>query len=91
MKKSVVFTFPYQTNLNHSTEAPTVGYLISERHWKSTFSFTEILNIYSLKPGTLCQIVKFASQFSLKLYLQFRKHFRSMFLEGVDRIFGQHL
>ena len=91
MEKSVVFTFPYQTNVNYTTETPTVGHVISERHWESTFSFTEILNIYGLKPGTLCQIAKFACQFSLKLYLQFRKHFRSMFLGGVGRILGQHL
>ena len=44
---------------------------ISERFWKSTFDFTEIVNKYELKRVTVCQIVRFISQFSLKLHLQF--------------------
>ena len=71
MEESVVFTFPCQANGNHAMEPPTVGYVISEWHWKSTFHFTEIVNNYGLKPGTVCQFVKFVSQFSLKLYKQF--------------------
>ena len=34
----------YQTNGNHATEPQTVGHVISERHWKSTFDFKEIVN-----------------------------------------------
>ena len=66
-----VFTFIYQTNGNHAMELPTVGYLISERNWKSIVDFTEFVNNHELKRGTLCQIVKFVSQFSLNLYIKF--------------------
>ena len=71
--ESVVFTFPYQSNGNHATELSTAGHVISERRWKSTFDFTKIVNNYGLKWGTVCQIVRFISQFSLKLYIQFWK------------------
>ena len=72
VEESVVFTFFFcETNGNHATEPSTVGHLISERHWKSNFDFTEIINNYSLRQETLCKIVKFVSQFSLKLYIQF--------------------
>ena len=69
-EESVVFTFPYQTNGNHATELSTVGHVISEPHWKSTFDFTEIVNNYGLKRGTVCQIVRFIFQFSLNLYIK---------------------
>ena len=80
-----IFTFPYQANGNHATKPSTVGHVISERHWKSTFDFTEIVNNYGLKRGTVCQIVRFISQFSLKLYTQFWKYFHSMVLGSVGR------
>ena len=63
-----LFIFPYQTNGNHATELSTVGHVISEPHWKSTFDFTEIVNNYGLKRGTVRQIVRYISQ-SLKLYI----------------------
>ena len=34
----------YQTNGNHATEPQRVGHVISERHWKSTSNFSEIVN-----------------------------------------------
>ena len=34
----------YQTNGNHATEPQTVGHVISKRHWKSTFDFSEIVS-----------------------------------------------
>ena len=77
MEESVVFTFPYRTNGNHAMETSTVGHIISERHWKSIFDFTEIVNNYRLKRRTICQIVRFISIFSLKLYIQFRKYFHT--------------
>ena len=52
---------------------------------KKYFDFTEIVNNYGLKRGTICQIVGFISQFSLKLYIQFWKYFHSMVLGSVDR------
>ena len=58
---------------------------ISERHWKSTFDFSEIVNNYGLKRGTVWQILRFISQFSLKLYIQFWKYFHSMILERLDK------
>ena len=58
-------------NGNHATKPSTVGHVISERHRESTFYFTEIVNIYSLRLGTLCQIVRSISQFSLELYIGF--------------------
>ena len=68
MEESVVFSFPYQTNGNHATEPSTVDQVISERHWKNTFDFSEIVNNYRLKRGTVWQIVRFISEFSPKLY-----------------------
>lgn len=53
MKESVVFAVHYQINRNHVTELPTIGQVISERHCKSTFNFTEIENKYVLKRGTI--------------------------------------
>ena len=71
LEESVVFTFPYQPNGNHAKEPSAVAHVISERHWKGTFDFTEIINNYGLKRGTVCQIVRFISKFYLKLYIQF--------------------
>ena len=85
MEESVVFTFPYQGNGNNATEPSTVGHVISERDWKSTFDFTEIVNNCGVKQGTVCQIVRFISQFSLKLYIQFWKYFHSVVLGSVGR------
>ena len=58
MEESVVFTFPCETNGNHATALSTIGHVISERHWKSTF-------------GTECPTMRLISHFSLKLYIQF--------------------
>ena len=71
MEESVVFAFPYQIDGNHSTESSTVGHVFSGRYKKSTFDFTEIVNNHGLKQGAVCQIVRFISQFPLKLYIQF--------------------
>ena len=67
--ESALFTFPHQTNGNHITETQTVGHVIAERHWKSTFDFSEMVNNYRLKRGIVWQILRFISQFSLKLYI----------------------
>ena len=53
MEESVEFTFPDQKNGNHATEPSTVSDKISEQHWKSTSDFTEIVNNYRLKQGTV--------------------------------------
>ena len=66
-------------------KSSTVGHVISDRHWKSTVDFTEIVNNYGLKKETACQIVRFISQFSLELYTQFSKYFHSMVLGSVGR------
>ena len=71
MEESVLLTFPYQTNGNHATEPLTVGHAISERHWKTAFDFTEIVHNYGLNRGTVWQMGRFISQFSLKIYIQF--------------------
>ena len=71
MEESALFTFPYQTYGNYATELATVGHIVSEQHWKYTFDFTEIVNNYGLKGGIVCQIVRFFSHFSLKLYIQY--------------------
>ena len=84
-KESVVFTFPYQTNGNQATEPWTFGHIISERYWKSTFDFIEIVNNCGLKRRTVWQIVRFISQFSLKLYIQFWKNFPTMILGMLGR------
>ena len=38
-----------------------------------------------MKRGTVCQIVRFISQFSLKLYIQFWIYFHSVVLGSVGR------
>ena len=54
-------------------------------HWKSTFDFSEIVNNYGFKRGTVWKIVRFISQFSLKLYIQFWKYFHNMILGKLGR------
>ena len=85
VEESVLFIFPCWTNENHATEPWTVGHVISERHWKSTFDLSEIVNNYGLKRGTAWQIPSFISQFSLKLYKQFWKYFHSLILGRLGR------
>ena len=67
----LIISFPDQANRNHVKKLSTVGHIILERHWKSTLDFTEIVNNYGLKRGTVCQIVRFIYHSSLKLYIQF--------------------
>ena len=52
---------------------------------KNTFDFTEIVNNYELKRGTGCQILRFTSQFSLKLYIQFWKYLHCIVLGSQGR------
>ena len=73
MEESVVFTFPYQINDNHATESSTFGHVISERHRKVTFNLTKIVNKFTVKQRTVCQIVILISHFSVKLCIQFLK------------------
>ena len=40
-----IICISYQTNGNHAIEPKTVGHIISERHWKSTFDFSEIYKL----------------------------------------------
>ena len=84
-----LFTFPYWTNGNHATELSAVSHVISERHWKITLDFTEIVNKYGLKRGTVCQIVKFISHYSLKLYIQYWKYFHRIVFESVSRDYSK--
>ena len=42
-----------------------------KRHWKSTCDLTEIVNNYGLRRGKVCQIVRFISHFSVKLYIRY--------------------
>ena len=74
-----LFIFPYQRYRNHAMNSSTVGHVIPERQWKSTFNFTEIVHNYGLKRGTICQIVRFISHFSLKLYMETWKIFTAWF------------
>ena len=83
MDESVAFTFPFQTNGNHATEPSTVSHVILR---KGTFYFTEIVNNYRLKRGTVCQILRFISQFSLKLNIQILIYFHNMVLGSVGRL-----
>ena len=76
-----LITFPYRTNGNHATELSTVSHVLSERRWKITLDFTEIVNKYGLKRGTVCQIVKFISHYSLKLYNNIENIFAGSSLE----------
>ena len=64
----------------HGAIVGSVGYLISERHWKSTFDFSKIVSNYGLKRGRVWQIRRFISQFFLKLYIQFWKYFHNIIL-----------
>ena len=56
-----------------------------ERHWKRIFDVSEIVNNYGLKRRTVWQILRFISQFSLKLYIQYWKFFHSMILGRVAK------
>ena len=68
--------FLFQTYGNHATELLTFGHKISKRHSrKGTFDFTEIINNVGLMQGTVCQIVRFISHFSLRLYYDFENVF----------------
>ena len=60
----------HYANRNHVTELSTVGQVISEQRREGTFDFTEIANNHGLKQGTVCQIVRFISNF-LKFHMQF--------------------
>ena len=42
----------------------------SGQHRKSNFDFTEVVSNHGLKQGTVCQTVRFISQFYLKLNIQ---------------------
>ena len=53
------FLIKQMETMNHAMEPQTVGHVISERHWKSTFDFSEIVNNYRLKRGTVWQILSF--------------------------------
>ena len=76
VEESVIFTLPYQTNRNHARELSTVGHVISERHWKSTFDFTEIVNNSRLKQGTVCQICEiYFPLFSETIHTNFKNIF----------------
>ena len=77
--------FLIKQNGNHATEPQTVGQVISEWHRKSTFDFTESVNNYGLKRGRIWQIVRFLSQFSLKLNMQFWKYFYRLILGRLCR------
>ena len=81
MKESVVFTVPYQAIWNRAKVSSTVGDVI----WKNAFDFTEIVNNYELKWETVCEIVRFISQFSLKLYIQFWRYLHSITLTRTGR------
>ena len=70
-------------------DSRTIGHVILKRHWKSTFDFTEIVNNYGLKQETVCQIVRFISHVSLKLYIQYWKYFHSMVLGSVRRDYSK--
>ena len=54
MEESVLFTFPFRTYGNHASELSTHERVRSKRSWNGTFNFTEIINNYGLKQGTLC-------------------------------------
>ena len=58
MEELVVFTFPYQANGNHVKMLSAVDNIIITTPEKS-FNFSEIINNYRLKLGTVCQIVTF--------------------------------
>ena len=77
--------FLIKQNGNHATEPQTVGHVIPEWQRKSTFDFTESVNNYGLKRGRLWQIVRFLSQFSLKLNMQFWKYFYRLILGRLGR------
>ena len=89
INKPNLFTFPNQMNRNHAKELSIIDHVISEWHWKSTFDFNEIVNNDGLKRGTVCQIVRLISHFSLKLYIQYWKYFHSIVLGSVGRDYSK--
>ena len=85
-----LFTFPYQTNGSHATELSTVGQIISEWHWKSTFDFTEIVNnllrIEARNIMSNCQI--YFSPFSETIHT-ILKYFHSTVSGSVGRYYSK--
>lgn len=74
---------PNHTNWNYVMDLSTICHLISKRNQIGTFNFTEKVHSYGLKQETVCQTVKFISDFFLKLHTQFWKHFHTMVLCSV--------
>ena len=75
MEESIVFIFPYQANGSHATEPSRVGHVITERHWKSTSDFNEIVNSmpnceihFPILSETIHTILKIFSQHGLRKY-----------------------
>ena len=59
---------PHEANKSHFTELSGTGQEILEGRWIGTVDSTKIVNNYSLKQETVCQIVRFFSHLPLKLY-----------------------
>ena len=76
-------------NKNYAKELSTVDHVISEWHWKSTFDLNEIVNNDGLKRGTVCQIDRLISHFSLRLYIQYWKYFHSIVLGSQGRDYSK--
>ena len=57
----------------HRTETWKVGYIISERLWKSTFNFIEAVNSYGMKRETSCQIVRFITNLVSSALFHYKK------------------
>ena len=60
-----------RVNQNHVTELSDTSRVLSEQRQKVTFNFNETVKNHLLNKGTRCQIVRFISDFSLKLHVQF--------------------
>ena len=71
MEQSVVFAFLFQIYRNHVMELSIFDHVISKHYWGGTSDFTKIINNFRLKRESACQIVRFISHYSLKLYKQF--------------------
>ena len=65
----------YKVNRNSATELFATDHVTSKQIWKGTFNFTETAKNDGLERGTVSQIMRFISHFSLKL----RKVFENIF------------
>ena len=66
-KKKDTIVFPEKTCIHYITEVSTVGQILLQRCGKDTSVFIRNVNNHGINQETVSQIVRFISQFSMKI------------------------